>query len=191
MNIILFLKQYLTNSIPADLYSRFLHREYWENLLRWSIAQLKVYPAIIPASIIGIAALGFLIETHTLWKITHNTKLSPIIVPSNQHLGEKTPAFLKDPLFGKPPYAIHGRRNPLSVQVIGVFYDRQSKRSHAILKYEGKEEQVYWLGESLSPGVELRRINKNGVYIQNQGVEEYYALPSEALPNRAIPGLTP
>lgn len=72
-------------------------------------------------------------------------------------------------------------QSQMNVNIIGLFYSTDPKKSHVILSVDGAAEKVYAKGDTISDGVRLHRIHQNGIVLKRNEQLESISFKNESL----------
>ncbi len=102
---------------------------------------------------------------------------------------------LKMSLFGEfLPENLAGvelKNSTLHVKLLGVLLSKDEKKSEVILELQNGEQHVYHVGDTVSGGAVIQRINQDEIYVSRNGRVEYLFLPEKGINlDSPEPGLT-
>lgn len=105
-----------------------------------------------------------------------------------QSLIEKT---LHIPIFGeyipKALVDLDVKPSGLDLQLIGIVYSTDTKKSQAIISAPGSQSQTFSTGDMVPGGAKIKQITPDGVVLKREGELESLSLPKEELIFEPLP----
>lgn len=141
---------------------------------------------VVPITLFSIFVALFILQLVSLVLSSHPREVTSQPLVAKIITKQQAPqSSLNVPLFGDyVPTNIADedvKQSMRDLDVVGIIYDTDEKKSHIIIQSEGGIEKILYTGDTLPGGGVIKRITQEGVLVGENGDLESLSLPKNEL----------